>query len=332
MFLTSMKKRIYFKSKSIRNLFFEKVLSSYNFSRWNEVVLDLSIPRAMLSKYRDGDITIPELIYKKFIKFFNEKDGDYFQNNISYFDENWGRINGGRSTYSKHKEIFDNGRKKAIEKTREHANKFDIHLPLSLELSYFIGLFIGDGFTNKYGYHYIIQFTGDKRKEKIYYSEIIAKFSEELFNLNPKIKEEEKTNALRVNFYSLNLFKLITERFKIKAGRKSREVLIPEEILNSPEDILLACIAGIYDAEGCFYFDKRKYYKTPYPAIALHMNNPSLIKQISNIFFKYDIEHSCTKSCSTLYIYGKNNVKSFLSKIKLLNPKYKSKIELLNRI
>lgn len=325
-------KRIYFESKKIRKTFFEKVLEFNYIDKWNDFIIKFDVPRKTLDSYKNGRLTLPYDLYKKITMNFNKDLILFFEKNILYRDSNWGKIKGGISTYLKHKEIFQNGRKMAHAKLKNRIANFDINQILTQKLSYFIGLFIGDGFTNKYGRYYLIQFTGDKRKEKTYYLEIIAKFSNELFNLNPKIKEENKTNALRVNFYSIDLFKLITERFKIKAGRKSRDVLIPEEILDSNNKILLSCIAGIYDAEGCFYYDKREYYKTPYPAIALHMNNPLLIKQISEIFLKNNLPHSYTKNYSTLYIYGKNNVKSFLSKIKLLNPKYKPKIELLNRI
>jgi hypothetical protein len=327
-----MEKRIYFESKKIRKLFFEKLLEFNELDSWKDFIIKFKVPRKTLDSYKNGKLTLPNPLYEKMILNFNKDSILFFEKNIIIKDSNWGRVKGGISTFSKHKEIFQKGRKIAHENRRKYIPKFDINLTLTKELSYFIGLFIGDGFTNKYGKYYLIQFTGDKRKELIYYSGIISKISNELFNLNPKIKEEKKTNALRVNFYSLSLFKLITERFKIKAGRKSRDVLIPEEILNSSDEILLACIAGIYDAEGCFYFDKRKYYKLPYPAIALHMNNPRLIKQISDIFIKNKIEHSCTNNYSTLYIYGKNNVKLFLSKIILLNPKYELNISLFNKI
>jgi len=327
-----MKRRVFFKSKNIRNLFFKKVLSSYNFIKWKEIVLNFNIPRIMLGKYRDGHTTIPEPIYKKFIKNFNEKDINYFCNHIKYLDENWGRINGGKSTYLKHKQIFDIGRRIANDRKREIVTRFDINLPLTKELSYFIGLFIGDGFTNKYGHHYLLQFTGDKRKERGFYTDVISKITLNLFKFSPVIKEEVKTNALRVNFYSFNLYKLIIDRFKIKEGRKSKDVLIPDEILRADSDILLSCIAGIYDAEGCFYFDERTNYKSPYPVIALHMNNPQLIKQVSDVFIKYKIKHSFTSNYSTLYIYGKESVQDFLNKIKLLNSKYAEKIELLSRI
>ncbi len=327
-----MKRRIFFESKNVRNLFFNKVLSSYNFIKWNDIVVRLDVPRVMLSKYRNGFLTIPEPVFKRFTKNFNEKDLNYFYSKIIYLNEDWGRIKGGKSTYLRHKQIFDNGRKIANDRIRERAMRFDINLPLTKELSYFVGLFIGDGFTNKYRNYYLLQFTGDKRKEREFYSKIISNMTLNLFNISPVIKEEVRTNAIRVNFYSLNLYKLIIDRFKIKAGRKSKDVLIPEEILRADSDILLSCIAGIYDAEGCFYFDERTNYKSPYPVIALHMNNPKLITQISEVFIKDKIKHSFTSNYSTLYIYGKESVQDFLYKVKLLNPKYAEKIDLLKKI
>ena len=101
-----MKKRIYFKIEKCRDLFFQKVLISYNLNNWNELVLKFNIPRSMLSKYRDGSLTIPKKIYEDLIKNLNENDEEYFSNNILFLDENWGRIKGGNSTYLKHKDIL----------------------------------------------------------------------------------------------------------------------------------------------------------------------------------------------------------------------------------
>lgn len=326
-----MNKRIYFKSGKVRKLFFEKLLEFNRLDQWKDFIELFFIPRKTLDSYKSGRLTIPENFYKKIIFDFDNEAILFFEKNILFYDSNWGRVKGGQSTYLKHKDIFDKGRKKGIKAMHNKPPLFDINMILNKELSYFIGLFIGDGFTNKYGGQYLIQFTGDKRKEKDFYEREISKISTDLFKVYSRIKEHKIENSLRFNIYSKDLFKLITERFKIKAGRKSREVLIPNEILNSSEEILFSCIAGIYDAEGCFYFDKRKTYKKFYPAIALHMNNPGLIKQISDIFNKNNIKHSFTSSYSTLYIYGKNNVKIFLSRIKLLNPKYKENIELLEK-
>jgi intein/homing endonuclease len=327
-----MEKRIYFKSKKIRKLFFKKVLEINKIQKWVDFIKKFSISRKTLDNYKNGKLTIPADFYNRITSQFDSKLLQFFEENILYRESNWGSIKGGKSTYFNHIEIFELGRKIAIEKRQKEIIKFNINMPITKELSYFIGLFIGDGFTNKYDGHYLLQFVGNKEKESKFYSEVITKISQKLFNVSPVIKDIFGQNAIRINFYSKNLFLLITNRFKIKAGRKSKEVLIPDEILNSSKDVLLSCIAGIYDAEGCFYFDKRQNYKSPYPAIALHMNNPCLIKQISNIFSKNNIKHSHTLNFSTLYIYGKANVNNFLSNIKLLNPKYQHSIGLLKNI
>jgi len=183
-------------------------------------------------------------------------------------------------------------------------------------------LFIGDGFTNKYGGSYLTQFTGDKNKEISYYEKTVSNISKNLFGLSPNIRGEKRSNTLRVNFYSKSLYFLITKRFKILAGRKTYDVLIPKEILDSSKELILACVAGIYDAEGSLYFDKRSKYRKEYPVIGLNMNNKGLLKQLSNIFDKNQIPYSISGDFSKLYTYGSTNVKKFLMKVKLLNMKY----------
>ena len=250
------------------------------------------------------------------------KDCEFFRRKVLILKSNWGTVKGGHSTHRKHKWIFEQGRKKAHKVKKIEKKKFDINLPLSPELSYFIGLFIGDGFTNKYGGSYLTQFTGDKNKEIVYYEKVVSNISKSLFDLYPNIRGEKRSNTLRVNFYSKSLYRLITKRFKISAGRKSYDVLIPKEILDSSKELVLACVAGIYDAEGSLYFDKRPKYKKEYPVIGLNMNNKGLLKQLSNIFDRNQVPYSISGDFSKLYTYGHTNVGKFLKKVKLLNMKY----------
>ena len=294
----------------------------------------LKIHRSMLSNYRRGKLTLPENFYIKLSAKINKNDKAFLLKNISFLKDNWGRIKAGKMTYSKYKHIFDEGRKKAIKSVRNQAHKFDINISLNKELAYFIGLFIGDGFTNKYNRYYITQFTGDKRFEKEFYSSLITNYSKSLFNLNPIICEDKNANALRFNLYSKDLFNLITKRFKISVGRKSKTVLIPDEILNSEPAIVKSCIRGLYDAEGCVFFDKRDSYRTSYPRIDLHMNNLELLKQIYSLLNRFEIK--CTlgtiKDNLRVVIYGENQVRRFVRKIGLSNPKHLKKLEVLKKI
>lgn len=318
-----MVRRVSFNLREVRNLFFEKCLKSLNFKTWNQLANFLKIRRNMLSNYRNGKLTLPENFYMKLSAQFKENDKEFFSKSISFLEDNWGRIKAGKMTYYKYKHIFDEGRKKAINAVRKKTHKFDTNISLTKELAYFIGLFIGDGFTNKYGGYYLTQFTGDK-KEKQFYETLISDYCKRIFSITPVIREDKKGNFIRVNLYSIDLFNLITKRFKISAGRKSKSVIIPDEILNSESAIIKACIRGLYDAEGCIFFDKRESYKKPYPRIDLHMNNLELLKQIYNLLNRLEIK--CTlgtiKNNLRVIIYGEEQVKKFVQEIGFSNPKH----------
>ena len=193
-----MGKRIRFNSPEVRNLFFKKALEINGLITWNQLKIFLNIRRSLLSNYRGGKFTLPEKTYSLLTFKFDQKDLNYFSKNISLIDEGWGRIKAGKITYSLHKNIFDEGRKKAIGAIRKRAHKFDLNMPLNLELAYFIGLFIGDGFTNKYGGYHLIQFTGDKKEEQ-FYQTLVTDYCKKLFNITPKIKDDRVSKAIRVN-------------------------------------------------------------------------------------------------------------------------------------
>jgi len=323
-----MDKRIIFNSKEIRDMFFEKCLSYFQFKTWNEMAKFIKIRRTVLGNYRNGNLTLPASLYTKLIFKFTEDNKEFFLRNISFLEGNWGRVKGGNTTYNIHRQIFEEGRKKAILSFHKRAHKFDINIPLDKDLSYFIGLFIGDGFTNKYSRYYITQFTGDK-KEKKFYETLIFDYCKKTFDIIPLIREAKVGNYIRVNIYSIDLFNLITERFKISAGRKSKTVLIPKEILKSDSAVIKSCIRGLYDAEGCVFFDKRQAYKKPYPRIDLHMNNLALLKQIYNLLngFKIKCSLSTIEDNLRVLIYGESEVKKFVKEIGFYNPKHLEKLK-----
>lgn len=327
-----MDKRIYFNSKEFRDLFFKKVLECFNTLNWKEIRDKFNIPKSTFEFYKNGRFTLPEELYLILSKKFSKEDKLFFMSKTNVLNSNWGSVKAGKITYSKHKNIFDEGRKLAIKRIQAKVNKFDINLTLTKKLAYFIGLFIGDGFTNTYQRYYLIQFTGDKRTERGYYEILISKYSKQLFNLTPIIREEKKSNGLRFNLYSKQLFNLITKRFKISAGRKSQTVLIPEEILKSKPEILKACIRGIYDAEGCVFFDKRKSYTKPYLRIDLHMNNAGILKQICNILCDFGIKGSLVTipNNQRVIVYGEKQTKKFIKEIGFSNPKHLERLKNLN--
>ena len=104
-------------------------------------------------------------------------------------------------------------------------------------------------------------------------------------------------------------------------------MIIPKEIFSSSPEILLSCVAGIFDAEGSIYFDKRKKYKKPYPIIEIHMNNPLLIKQVSEILKDNNIDNYVRDNFSRLYVYGEKEINNFIDKVEIKNPKHLKKLD-----
>lgn len=327
-----MNNRISFLSSKDREEFFQIVKIRGEYDSWISLSKYLNISRTVLEKYRSGKLTLPNELYLKLLDVLSVKDKIIFNKKVETLSDNWGRVKGGKITYRKYNSIFKEGRKKGIEVIRAGVEKRQFitpHIPLTIELSYIIGLFIGDGFTNKYNHYYQIQFTGHRSKEEKFYLNYVIPMINRILGLNAYVRNEKNSDTIRVNFCSRAFYEILTKRFGISAGLKFATVLIPSEILSASKEIQLACVAGIYDAEACVFLDKRGSYKEPYPRIDLHMQNPQILLQINSILVKEGIKTSFTNKGTHLLIYGFEEVKKFCSIVTLHNPKYLTKLSLI---
>ena len=102
---------------------------------------------------------------------------------------------GGKTTYQKYPHIFEK---------LHHKHDFDIGLELSTDLCEFVGAFIGDGFTGRYGGNYLTQFTGDARYEWEYFKYSLAPIAQKLFNIDASLRAVG--NTLRMNLRSKSLY------------------------------------------------------------------------------------------------------------------------------
>ncbi|MAG77769.1 hypothetical protein CL616_00200 [archaeon] len=202
--------------------------------------------------------------------------------------------------------------------------KKDLDLPLSEELCEFVGVIIGDGFTNNYGHHYITQITSHRRLDREYLLKHIIPKSNKILNKRARIAEN--MNWIRINYYSKKVFLLLTQRFQIPKGKKSKTVKIPQEILNAKKELLSKTLRGIYDTDGYFYYDKRPMYKKPYPIIDLHMSNLPLLIQIKECLLKFNIKSTIRTKQTHLLIYGEKETNKFLENIGFKNQRHLSKI------
>lgn len=322
-----MASRVYFDSKVIRDYFFERAKNHSGSRTWVEFYDCCNKRKNLMEYYRFGQLTLPYYFFDNLCNFLPKDLIIFFKSKIKYKDKNWGCAKGGIITYNQHKEIFERGRSIAIRniRLRESEHTFDINMPLSEELCEFLGCLIGDGFTNKYNRTGHTQFAGDSRFDRRYYTEVIIPIACKLFNLkSPYIRT--KKNSLWVTFYSKNLFKFLTKRFNIPSGVKFDKVLIPAEILKAEQNLWIACIRGIFDTDGCIFFDKRKIYKEPYIRIELHMHNEKLIEQIYYCLKSLDINVKKLSTKTRLQIIGKKSVCAFLEKVGFSNNRHRNRL------
>jgi len=304
--------RFNFKRSKDREEFFNRLRKEMEVSTWKEFREKLNLSRATSQRYRYGKSTMPEKIFFEMLKFLPKDEKRTFLRKISVKKDNWGEKKGGQTTYSKHKQIFDKGRKKA--------NNSDYNLDnlrLSKDLCEFIGAFIGDGFTNKYNRSYLTQFIGHRKLDKKYHKNFLIDFANEQLGVSASLKE--KNNYLKTNFYSKKLFILLTEKFRLPKGKKCYSIKIPSLIENSNKPIA-PIIRGIFDTDGSIHFDRREVYKRPYPRIELNMKSWKLIQQIKK--FLRELNLNTTGNKERVYINGKEEVKKYLQTIGFRNSRH----------
>ena len=203
---------------------------------------------------------------------------------------------------------------------------------LNLEICELVGAFIGDGYLSAFGKsQVVVGFAGNAVLDKDY-------LQNHLFNLikrnfpftNPRVRIRNDENTIMLRVYSKDFFSFFLQ-LGFKPGKKSRTVTIPSLILEN-EQYLGATIRGIFDTDGCLFFDKRKIYKKPYPRIVLQMASIPLIEQLEK-YLSIDFSLFVDKSNrdgkrNSLEIYGYPQLERFLKQIGFSNQRHKSKVPL----
>ena len=203
---------------------------------------------------------------------------------------------------------------------------------LNAEICELIGAFIGDGYLTGSGKTYTFGISGNKQLDEDYLKNHIKPLIKRNFPFTePRLHYRSDENTLMLSVNSKRFYEFFVSLGFVK-GQKSKTVTIPQVI--SKNDIFMAAtVRGIFDTDGCVFFDKRLSYKNPYPRITLQMISPGLIKQLetylSKQFMVYSRDyyrHGEYRGC--VEIYGGDQLERFLKKIGLSNQRHLSKIQI----
>ncbi len=322
--------RIYFENSDDRMEFFGSLREANEVNSWKELAKKFGLKRTIFQRYQYGELTISSKMFNIFLSTLSEEKQMHYFDKISTKKNNWGAIKGGKARYIKDPTHFEKVRKKGLEKLKAMgfgvSRDINSNQELSEDLCEFIGAFMGDGYLDN---GKTVGIVGDSNLDKDYF-DYLSKKVKSLFDLNRAIIKSKDKNASYIKFYSKNLCKMLTERFGFPKGPKTYSVKIPDEILNSKEEHIFSTIRGIFDTDGCVFFDKRKAYTKPYPRITLQINSKPLAEQLVQILSKYFVVSNRSYIKRRNYyveVYGHLQFEKWMELIGFSNQRHLNRIE-----
>jgi len=219
--------------------------------------------------------------------------------------------------------------------------KRGIKLPKSIDrkLAEFLGVLAGDGYVLRYAHHsgsteHMIGISGNSKKDKEYFQNILLPLLKNLFNISLKIGKHKNQNTIHIQFRSKGIVYYL-ESLGVNIGRKTNWS-IPDIILKN-SDLSRAYLRGIFDTDGCVSL---KTYNHGYPVIKINQKSKQAIKQIERLlrelgfyfYVAYDVvtkdKRGFTSKGSSVYISGWKNLRRWVELIGSNNQRNLSKINL----
>ena len=168
-------------------------------------------------------------------------------------------------------------------------NNLKIPSTLTSELSYLIGIHVGDGTMNIYrrkdGFNsHPISYSGHLIDEKDFHIKIIKPLFKKLFNKRISFRYDRRKNHSCINSYtnSKGIITFLNRVVGIPLGPK-KDINIPEIIKESNRKIKKEFLKGLGDTEFSLVFKKRYRDKHYYPVISLSTQSKNLQKDVIEI-------------------------------------------------
>ncbi len=264
---------------------------------------------------------IPESILTEFknLKIIDKKE------------DKWGQVKGGNISYKnvvnkfgmeeiKRKQSLG-GKRAAKSKEDKIKKNFYVNLndPLFLE---FYGNLLGDGWLSNF-------YSGGKKVwligiscNLLHEKPLVENYRlrvNKLFNRNRKIRERLDGNVAELIFSHKILLKYLNKELDFPIGRKEN-LSIHKSIFCLGYEKIKHVIRGIFDTDGTFYLGRNRKGIPSYPIIAIHMNEPLLIRQIGETLKRVNFRISYSNGGKMVRLQGKEQLKKWMEEIGSSNP------------
>jgi len=159
---------------------------------------------------------------------------------------------------------------------------------------------------------------GNPTNDREYYEQVLLPIAREELGKNPRLFLRDGGLRFRINQKS---FVEWLKQIGLPAGEAKGSAAIPDFIASS-KGLLARCIRGIYNTDGCVYFDRRLTYLRPYPRTELQMTNKPLLEQLDEVLSQMGINHSLVRRRASLSLEtaGLEPLGRFLQRIGFSNP------------
>jgi len=188
----------------------------------------------------------------------------------------------------------------------------------SSELAEFIGILIGDGGITKRQITITLNHIDDKK-----YSEFVIKLIKKLFNITPSVYHDAKNSVNDIVMSRTELVKFLVS-LGLPIGNKVKQKIDIPIWIKRNKKILIACIRGLIDTDGCVFVHsykvKNKIYK--YKKLAFSSRSKPLIKSVYHLLKRIDLSPRITRDEKDIRIESKNDIKEYFKIFGSHNPKH----------
>jgi len=191
---------------------------------------------------------------------------------------------------------------------------------VSTELAEFIGILLGDGGITSSQVTVSLNRVDDR--DYLSYLRILI---QDLFKLNPSVKEREKEGVINLIVARTELVRFLV-KMGLQVGNKVKhQVDVPCWIKES-EAFTKSCLRGLFDTDGCFYVDRHHWRDKLYCNAGMDFTNRSLplVK-----FFKVNLTklgfHLTQTGKFRVRLRREGEIVSYFRKVGSSNPKHVKK-------
>lgn len=311
--------------------YFQRIKASTRLN-WPQIAKRLKVNKNSLKDWRLGRYTIPSDVCNKIDRQFKVALPSGYKRLTLYWHIRDAARKGGIRRYLLYGSPgTPEGRRlgglNSIKTHRKNLTAFQLPKPvripkISPPLAELFGIMIGDGGITELQVKVTLNYYDDRD-----YLPYVYSLFRELFQIEPGVYNSSERSTSEIALSRKNLVGYFVRKGLPKGNKIFQEIDIPGWI-KSNREFSKACVRGIFDTDGCVYFDSHKIKERNYKSINLAITSASgkLLFSIYEILAKEGFTPAIS-SPRSIRIRKSEQVRQFFDKIGSRNPKHIKKFQ-----